>query len=279
VNPNHDPSGVIGPRLGLGRDSGWSHLSGQNYTNDRGNAAMGLNFDEIAEDAVDEVFGFRGRPGPVRRAVRRTVARRAATRDYNRGGWGSPGWQASQGGGYHESGFEEESFLEEEPEELEDEEEYGLDFGADDEEDDEFGRRGGGQGRPVRRAVSRTIRRRRNRRQQRQSQSAAQPMDAYRTPLQFNSGSEDEPYPEEEPYPYEEEEYGGPQFMSAARYGGPQFMSAARFGNDFQAPVVVRAPQQTTFRSSLDTGLGFGLGFLGVAIGLNILASALSGRR
>lgn len=292
-----DLSGLSGPRLGFGMDSGWSHLSGSTLTSTED--SMPIDFDKIAEDAVDEQFGFRRGGGsfaarhPVRAAHRRSIRR-----DYARGGWGSPAWQAAQAaGGYMEPVYEEpayEEYPEEEPdyEEMDPEEmteeEYGAYLAAyGEDEDDEFGRR-----HPARARRHRTQRRsRRQTRRQRASASASSPSGGYEEPIE--PGVSNDPYFLDE----EEEDFGeyrpsrwhqrrgGPVVANEVAYGkyqpsrwnqrrgGPVVAAEEAYGNDL--PV----PSQSTFRQSLDTGLGFGLGFLGVAVGLNILASAFGSRR
>lgn len=305
---HHDHSGFSGPRLGLGHDSGWSHLAGGSDSSP--GDSMGLDFDQIADDAVREVFGR----GPVARAVaRRPVAafrathpvaawrathpRLAARRDYLRAGWGSPGWQS--GTWYPESvPFEEvpaEDDLSAEVDEFlaRDDEEYGEydpehwhgrrggPVVAVEEEygeytpavwhgrrggpvvaaEEEYGRRGGGRGRgrhPVRRAVRRARHRRRERRERREAgwgSPWAEPIDASRTPLGFDTGME----PEEEPWYPEEEEY------------------EEEYGNDDEVAAPTQQPP-STFRAALETGVGLGIGFMGVALGMQLLARAMSRR-
>lgn len=314
-----DLSGLSGPRLGFGMDSGWSHLSGSTLPSTED--SMPLNFDKIAEEAVDEQFGFRrgggGRVWAARHPVR--AANRAARRDYARGGWGSPGWQAAQAaGGYMEPAYEEPAY-EESPEEEYDyeemdpeemtEEEYGAYLAAyGEDEDEEFGRR-----HPVR--ARRRRAQRRARKQTRRQQRAAPSSGAYEEPAEssitddpyFLDEEEEEEFGEYQPSRWHqrrggpvvaaEEAYGeyqpsrwhqrrgGPVVAAEEAYGqyqpsrwnqrrgGPVVAAEEAYGNDL--PI----PRQSTFRQSLDTGLGFGLGFLGVAVGLNILASAFGGRR
>lgn len=194
-----------------------------------------VDFDEIANDAVEEVFGFRGRTvaHPVH-AWRAAHPGRVGRRDYARAGWGSPGWQASQGAydPYYEDGLEEES-----DEVLEAEEDFGG---------DEFGR----ARHPARRA-RRHHRRKEHRQQRRQSnQESDSPLaNASREPLDFD---EDRWLPDED---FGQDSAGLPQTQ------------------------LVPVPRQSNFRSALDTGLGFGLGFLGVAFGFQVIVSALSGGR
>lgn len=253
---HHDPSGYSGPRLGLGHDSGWSHLAGPSG---EGASSMGLDFDQIANDAVDEVFGRRG---PVARAVARhpvrafraTHPRLAANRDYLRAGWGAPGWSAESY--YPEPAYyyPEEELTEEE--DLDEDEDFGEEVLASEEE---YGRRGGGgrgsrPRRPARRAARRQRRQKSERRQAGWGSPSAEPLDASRTPLGFEEAQEEPYWPEEE---YEDEE--------------------EIFGND----VRLTAPTQqvSTFRTALETGVGLGIGFMGVALGIQLIAQAVSGGR
>lgn len=305
-----DLSGLSGPRLGFGMESGWSHLSGSTFPEE----SMSIDFDRIAEAAVDEQFGFR-RGGAVRHPVRAAVNRRSARRDYIRGGWGSPGWRAAQAGGYDPSyedpvseEYPEEEYDDEEvdPEEMT-EEEYGACFS--DADDEEFGRR-----HPIR-AHHRRRTKRRARRQNRRQRMSPVSSGGYEEPIEpdisndpyFLDDEEVEDFGEYQPSRWHQRR-GGPVVAAEESYGkyqpsrwyqrrgGPVVAAEESYG-EYQpstwhqrrgGPVVAAeeayggdlpVPGQSTFRHSLDTGLGFGLGFLGVAVGLNILASALGGRR
>lgn len=260
-----DLSGISGPRLGLGLDSGWSHLSPPQ------DDAMGIDFDKIADEAVDEVFGRRG-GGAVWRA-RHPV--RAARRDYLRGGWGSPGWQASQA--QYAPEYAPEPQYEEYPEEefVEEgddfsEEEGSEDFGAyiaayGDDGEDEYGRR-----RP--RARRRARRQIRGRRRAAPSFSAPEELE------------EEEDYGEYDPQHWNQRR-GGPVVAAEEAYGqytpskwhqrrgGPVVAAEEAYGQD------VPAPKKSSFRESVETGLGFGAGFFGAVLALNVVASVFSGGR
>lgn len=261
-----DLSGISGPRLGLGLDSGWSHLSPPQ------DDAMGIDFDKIADEAVEEVFGRRG-GGAVWRA-RHPV--RAARRDYLRGGWGSPGWRASQSSyapeyapepQYEE--YPEEEFVDE-GDDFSEDEEGTEDFGAyiaSYGDDDEYGR---GHPRARRRA------RRRIRARRRMNYSPPSP-----APEELE---EEEDFGEYDPQHWNQRR-GGPVVAAEEAYGqyapskwhqrrgGPVVAAEESYGQD------VPSPKKSTFRDSVETGLGFGAGFFGAVLVLNVVASALGGGR
>lgn len=234
-----------------------------------------LDLDQIAENEVEEMFGaMRGR---ARHPVRAAHRRRAARREHQRAGWGTPGWQASQSSlsfdssGYpeEEEYYEEDQFSDEGYEDdyedefgtvLEAEEEYGTVLQA----EDEYGRR-----HPVRRAVRRghhPIRRAIRRRRHRRAHAMQPDLDAARVPMAppefmdpgFSEVSFDEM-----------EEFGAP--YSPARSHGAR-TGPSSFGN-----VSVPAPaQHSSFKESLGVGVGVGLGFFGVAVAMGLL---FGGRR
>ncbi len=302
----NDLSGISGPRLGLGHSSGWSHLSAPTS----GDRMSGLDFDKIAAEAASEAFGARAGHPFVRAAYHAgrvsagAPAFRRPGRDYYRAGWGSPGWQAEAGGGYADPGSEfvedpaaEEQELAEEAEALADDgggEEYG---------DEEFGI----FGRKRRRA-----RRQRRREHRRATHGApgwsAESMDAERAPLGYEEeeGFEFGGYDPSHwhgrrggPVVVAEEGYGGydPSHWHGRR-GGPVVVAEEGYGGYAPArwhgrrggPVVaaeesygegpVAAPsQKSSFRNSVETGLGVGLGFLGAVAAVTLVARAFGGRR
>jgi hypothetical protein len=296
-----------GARLGLSHDSGWSHLS---HVPERDAQELQENqpmygLDQIASAAVEateeEMYGAR-RP-VVRQAYRagkRAHARRAARRDYVRGGWGSPGWQAQQGMAFDTGAsllepYEDEGtgsdMLDEEIDavlsESDDDgydDEYGLfdDFGGDDEleleedeAEDEFGRwgrgRGRGRGRRPRRPARRAFRRglRAARRQHRRRQQPRR-----RIPMIPAQPSFRQPYPMATSAAYEE----GPGYsedelaMQAYEEGLPPAMRSSYGQLPVAAPQHHQAP---VFTDSLKTGLGVGLGFLGAMLGVSLLSKAM----
>lgn len=324
MTTNSDLSGIHGPRLGLGHDSGWGHLSGTQPTH--GEDMSGLDFDEIAAQAASEVFGragggghpfvrgayaagrasTRGLPGhPYMRAAYRAgrAAGAPGYSDYYRAGWGAPGWDAGysegapvEGGSYEDPAIEDQE-LAEEAAALSDDGEEGYDGGEGYGDDEEFGRFG------RKRRQARRQRRRARRQHRRAGWGSpgwdSSQMDASREPL--GGGYEEEPEPS---YIFEEEEYAGydPQHWHGRR-GGPVVAQEEAYGRYGQytpgrwhgrrgGPVVaaeesygdlpVSAPSQekpSTFRTSLETGLGVGLGFMGAVAAVTLVARAFSGRR
>lgn len=235
----------------------------------------GIDYDRIAESAVDEIFGFRGRP--VARAVGRAVGRTVARRQSIRAGYGTPAWRAAQAAAaydaasydqaydpyaaapsYDDGGYEEDPSLDDEAEGLLAEDEFGMDVEDEDEFDEEFGRRYRVPARstrhPVRtamrRAVRRTVARHRQRRQDRLQDQAPPPpyLDArsmdYLPPL----------LEEEEPY--------GP-FDSYQ-------VSPSQYGEYLPEPQ-----QQGTFTENFKMGLGVGLGLMVAVVGANLVTRTL----
>ncbi len=295
-----------GRRMGLAHDSGWSNLSSGNGESHLavptpGSAPM-YGMETIANATADEMFGGR-RGRPVRRAVRATRPRRVARRqrrrerrqerEYERAGWGSPGWQAAQEGeGYMAAGYDTGAELLEpydedgagtdmldaeieallaEPEEGEydeyglfdeyygeededEDDEFGLhpfdEFGLDDDEEDEYGRRGRG---------------RRGRRGRKKAFKAGMKIGRRRRRRRRRKRREEE---EEEAPSYERI----PMLPTAL---GQQIPMQREFPVAYGAAGVAPPPSQGTFGESFKTGLGVGLGFMGVVVGVSLLARGM----